>query len=309
MTLPRSYLEYPRRAPGMDHDRYDYRNLFRHKKVVWPGDARIALVVVPVVEFFPLNMNPAQMVVKAVGGMERPYPDYWNYTTRDYGTRVGIYRIFKVLEQLGVPASVAINARVAERAPFLLQEVTRRNWEVVAHGLDMSQVFHGKSAVDDERVAITRALALLRQASGQPVTGWLSPMQSESHVTLDLLSEHQIRYTLDWNIDDLPVRMNASSSAVYGMPFALDVNDRQSVLDFNLSNDAYVEQLVDGFVTLWQEAEQYGGRVFAISANSWLTGQPNRIAAFRRELEIILSYPGVWPTTYGAMLDAYQAQE
>jgi len=121
MTLPRSYLEYPRRAPGMDHDRYDYRNLFRHKKVVWPGDARVALVVVPVVEFFPLNMNPAQMVVKAVGGMERPYPDYWNYTTRDYGTRVGIYRIFKVLEQLGLPASVAINARVAERAPFLLQ--------------------------------------------------------------------------------------------------------------------------------------------------------------------------------------------
>jgi hypothetical protein len=134
-------------------------------------------------------------------------------------------------------------------------------------------------------------------------------MQSESHATLDLLSEHQIRYTLDWNIDDLPVRMNAGTGAVYGMPFALDVNDRQSVLDFNLSNDAYVEQLVDGFVTLWQEAEQYGGRVFTISANSWLTGQPNRIAAFRRALEIILSHPGVWPTTYGALLDTYQAQE
>ena len=61
------------------------------------------------------------------------------------------------------------------------------------------------------------------------------------------------------------------------------------------------------FRSLWQEAAQYGGRVMAISANSWLTGQPNRIAAFRKALEIVCSHPGVWPTTYGAMLAAYRA--
>ena len=308
MTLPRSYLEYARRQRGMDHDRYDYRSLFKHAPVAWPDQARVALVVVPIVEFFPLNMNPAQMVVKAVGGMERPYPDYWNYTTRDYGTRVGIYRIFKVLEQLGLPASVAINARAAQRHGFLLREITRRGWEVIGHGVDMSQVFHGKSAEADERAAISAALSVLRQASGQPVRGWLSPMQSESHTTLDILSEHQIDYTLDWNIDDLPVQMKARGGPVYGVPFALDINDRQSVLDFNLSNDDFVEQIVDSFTTLWQEAAQYGGRVMAISANSWLTGQPNRIAAFRKALEIICSHPGVWPTTYGAMLAAYRGQ-
>ena len=256
MSLPASYMEYPRRARGMDHDRYDYTSLFRRPSVRWPDGARIALVVVPVLEWFPLDMVPAQMTVKAVGGMERPYPDYWNYTTRDYGTRVGVYRIFKVLEDLGIPASVAINSRLAVRHPFLLREITRRNWEVVGHGLDMG-----------------------------------------------------VDYTLDWNQDDLPVRMNTRAGAVYGVPYALDVNDRQSMLDFNLSNADYVEQLLDAFTTLWREAADHGGRVMAISAHSWLTGQPHRIRAFRQALQVMCGHSGVWPTTYGRMLDAYRPQE
>jgi allantoinase len=309
MTLPQSYLEYPRRRLGMDHDRFGYSNLFKRKPVSWPDGAHMALVVVPVLEWFPLNMNPAQMQVKAVGGMERPYPDYWNYTTRDYGSRVGIYRIFKVLEELGLPASVAINSRLALRHPFLLREITRRNWEVVGHGLDMSHVALGKTPPEQEQEWIATALAQLRQASQQPVRGWLSPMQSESHATLDFLSEQQIDYTLDWNNDDLPVRMQAWAGAVYGVPYALDVNDRQSQLDFNLSNAEYIEQLVDAFTTLWEESRHQGGRVMAISAHAWLTGQAHRIRAFRHALQIMCGHSGVWPTTYSQMLSAYRSQE
>ena len=309
MSLPQTYLEYPRRGRGMDHDRFDYASLFKREPVRWPGDARVALVVVPVLEWFPLDMNPSQMLVKAVGGMERPYPDYWNYTTRDYGTRVGVYRIFKVLEELGLPASVAINSQLALRHPFLLREITRRNWEVVGQGLDMSHVAHGKTPEAQESQWISSALAQLRQASGQPVRGWLSPMQSESHATLDLLSENGVDYTLDWNIDDLPVRLNARAGAVYGVPYALDVNDRQSLLDFNLSNSDYVEQLVDAFTTLWKEAGDFGGRVMAVSAHSWLSGQAHRIRAFREALQVMRSHAGVWPATYSQMLDAYRTQE
>jgi len=88
MTMPRSYFEYPHRRPGMDHDRYGYDNLFSHKPVQWPSGARVALVVVPVLEWYPLNMYEDPAAVKIPGGMDRPYPDYWNYTMRDYGTRV-----------------------------------------------------------------------------------------------------------------------------------------------------------------------------------------------------------------------------
>ena len=309
MTLPRSYFEYPNRRPGMDHDRYGYANLFKRVPMKWPSEARVALVIVPVLEWFPLNMYENPAAVKVPGGMDRPYPDYWNYTMRDYGTRVGIHRIFKVLDQLGMPASVAINANLARRHPFLLKEITRRNWEVVAHGLDMSRVLHGGLSIEEESAVVAEALSFLRQASGQPVSGWLSPLQSESKATLDILSRHGVQYTLDWNNDDLPVRMNAEAGAVYGMPYALDTNDRLSVLDFNLSNDAYVEQLVDAFTTVWQEARHYGGRMVCVAAHSWLSGQANRIGALKRALEIMKSHQGVWATTHAQALQSYRAQE
>ena len=184
MTLPRSYLEYARRQRGMDHDRYDYRSLFQHAPVAWPDQARVALVVVPIVEFFPLNMNPAQMVVKAVGGMERPYPDYWNYTTRDYGTRVGIYRIFKVLEQLGLPASVAINARAAQRQQFTCQVR-------IAGETDLAIALRRYQLADDvdadvehvlQRVGVVRRdILLLCQRHAEP-----APCEKEELVDLDI---------------------------------------------------------------------------------------------------------------------------
>jgi peptidoglycan/xylan/chitin deacetylase (PgdA/CDA1 family) len=172
----------------------------------------------------------------------------------------------------------------------------------------MSHVFHGKSEEAEEGAAIGLAARTLRAAGAQRVRGWLSPIQSESHVTLDLLSENGFDYTLDWNVDDLPLAMHTRKAPIYGVPYALDINDRQSVHEFNLSNDEYVEQLLDSFRTLWEEAGQYGGRVMTISANGWLTGQANRIAAFRRAMTEICAHPGVWPTTCSGMLDAYRAQ-
>lgn len=309
MTLPSSYLQYPLRRKGMDHDRYDYANLFKRKPVKWPNNARVALVVVPVVEWYPLNMYENPAATKVPGGMDRPYPDYWNYTMRDYGTRVGIFRIFKMLDQLGMPASVAMNASVGQRHPFLVKEVNRRGWELIAHGQDASKVQHGGLKPGEEEALISESLSTLRKISGQPVTGWLSPLQSESMATIDLLSRNGVQYTLDWNVDDLPVKMRGDSGPVYGMPYALDVNDRLSVLDFNLSNDAYTEQLVDAFTTLWTEAEHSGGRMVTVAAHSWMSGQANRIGALRRALEIMKSHPGVWATTYAEALKAYKPQE
>jgi allantoinase len=309
MSLPRSYFEYPHRHEGMDHTRFGYANLFRRSPVKWPGGARVALVVVPVLEWFPLNVASTATPVRVVGGMERPYPDYWNYTMRDYGTRVGVFRIFKVLDELGIPASVAINAGLARRHPFLLREITRRNWELVAHGLDMGHIAYEGVDPEQERATLDRAVSMLRADSGQKVSGWLSPMQSESHATPDLLASHGLRYTLDWNNDDLPVRMSTQHGPLYGVPFALDISDRLSVLEFNLSNAAYTEQLVDCFTTLWREAEHAGGRVMSVAAHSWLTGQANRVKALRDALEIITRHPHVWPTTYDQMLDAYVRQE
>ena len=125
----------------MDHDLYPWSNLFARKPVDWPGGAKIALWIVPALEFFPLDVKAEPF--KAPGAMVTPYPDLRTYTTKDYGNRVGIYRIMRVLDEFGVKATVATNARVAERYPFLIKEATRREWEILAHGVDMNSLHYG----------------------------------------------------------------------------------------------------------------------------------------------------------------------
>ena len=138
MSLGDDYLKYAKRRYGMDHDRYRWSILQKRKPVTWPGGARVALWVVPALEFFPLD-QPAQPF-KAPGGMVTPYPDLRHYTLRDYGNRVGVFRVFDVLDRLGIKASVAVNSKVAERYPFLIHEIGRREWEIVAHGVDMGRL-------------------------------------------------------------------------------------------------------------------------------------------------------------------------
>jgi hypothetical protein len=155
------------------------------KPVAWPQQARVALWVVPALEWFPLNM--AGVPFKPPGAMQTAYPDLRHYTLRDYGNRVGIFRIMKALEKHGIRPTVAVNASVAVRYPSLINECTQRGWEIMANGLDMDHLHHGGLAVDDEKKLIDTTLDILRKASGQAVRGWLSPAKSESAATLDLL--------------------------------------------------------------------------------------------------------------------------
>src|SRR5437763_2957848 len=144
MSVPPDYLEYPKRRYGMDHERYLWSMLPRRDKVRWPGGARVALMVVPALEWFPLDMTGKPF--KPPGAMVTPYPDLRHYTLRDYGNRVGVYRVLRLLDELRLRASWAINSRVAVRYPSLLRTIVERGDEVVGDGIDMvHQCYEGKS--------------------------------------------------------------------------------------------------------------------------------------------------------------------
>src|SRR5260370_20985067 len=115
-----NYLDYPWRRRGLDHDRFLHRNLPQAKPTIWPGKARVALWVAVHVAHFPMDMPRLPFV--APGGVDRPYPSYWDYTQRDYGNRVGIYRLMRALAQRGLRATARLNAAVATRYPALAAE-------------------------------------------------------------------------------------------------------------------------------------------------------------------------------------------
>ena len=306
MSMPDSYLHYPARHYGMDHARYPWSDFFKRPPIVWPNKARIALSIVTHVQHFPLDM-PAKPF-KAPGALMMPYPDFRYYTNRDYGNRVGVFRLLSLLRTMKLHGSFAVNGIVAQRYPALIQAICADGHEIVAHGLDMGKVHHSGLTESEENALITQTLTLLRQASGQAVEGWLSPGRAQSFQTPDLLQAHAVRYCLDWANDDLPYAMNTKSGVLYAMPLAYETDDRVVADEYFHSEPEWVQQVKDRFDVLYRESADYGGRVMSLPLHSWISGMPYRIAYLREILDYILSHDGVWTTPTGAIAQAFQAQ-
>lgn len=307
MSLGNEHLEYPLRRYGMDHDLYDWSILPRRKPVAWPDGARVALWIVPALEWFPLNMKGVPF--KPPGALQTSYPDLRHYSLRDYGNRVGIFRIMQALEQHRIRASVAVNAAVAVRYPALVQECTRRGWEIIANGLDMDHLHHAGLAEDQEAALIRQTLDILRTSTGQRVRGWLSPAKSESSATPALLAAAGLDYVCDWVNDDMPYTMRTPRGPLLAMPHPIDMDDHTILVQNHHTEDDFRDQLCDQFDELYRESASQGGRIMAISLHPWVIGQPYRIGALEQALAHIMRHKGVWAATGSEILDAWTAAQ
>lgn len=301
MPLPEDYLRYPERRHGMDHDRYGWSDLFERKPVTWPGGGRVALWITTAVQWFPMNMGAKPF--RAPGGLTMPYPDTRHYTSRDYGNRVGVFRIMSLLDRLGVPGAFAVNAAVAERYPALIAAL---NGEIIAHGLDASRVHY--RGMEDEAEVVRHTLDVLRSASGQTVTGWLSPGRAQSFATPDILAANGVGYCCDWANDDMPYPMRTESGPLWAMPLAQETDDRTVLLEFRHTEDSWLEQTKDRFDVLYRESVRHGGRIMSVPLHAWVMGTPSRITYLRKALEFMLGHEGVWAATGADILGAFQSQ-
>ncbi|WP_138378872.1 polysaccharide deacetylase family protein [Luteithermobacter gelatinilyticus] len=307
MSLPSSYLTYPRRHHGMDHDLYPVSYIHERRPVHWPDGKKVALWITIALEFFPLSPNDGPF--RAPGHMVTPFPDYRTFTARDYGNRVGIYRLLKLLDQFPFPVSVPMSAVLAKRYPPLLEEMTARHWEIIGHGLDMNALHYGGLDEKTERRYIKDALDLLREKSGQAVTGWLSPARSESENTLHLLPEYSIDYVCDWVNDDLPYQMTTRSGPLFAMPHTYELEDRHLLSTLGQQEQVYLEQIKEACEFLAQEAERGGGRVLHLSLTPYIIGQPFRIHILHQLLQMLSEKDYLWPATGAEILAAWKAAQ
>lgn len=306
MPVSDDYFVYPKRGYGMDHERYAWSNLFERGPVALPGNARVALWVTPLLQWFPLN-SPAKPFV-APGGLSMPYPDFRHYTNRDYGNRVGIFRIVELLQELGVKGSAFLNGAIAERYPYVVRHLVDAGFEIAGHGLDMGHVHHGGLSEADEAALVERALGLLRSVSGQEVRGWLSPGRAQSYLTPEILVRNGIAYCCDWANDDMPFEMKTKDGDLLAMPYAYETDDRVCLHDYHHTDADWLVQSKDRFDCLYREAAERGGRVMSIPLHAWVMGVPYRLGYVRELLEYILSHEGVWVATGAEIADLVRRQ-
>lgn len=302
MSLDPTYLEYARRGRGMDHELYPWSNLFERAPLAWPGGKTVAVPIVVSLEWFPIT--PADKPFRAPGHMQTAYPDFRHYTSREYGTRVGLYRLLDAFAKAGAVVSVATNAAIAERYPSVIRDIVSAGHEIVAHSTDMNGTIASGLDEAEERALIATSLDTLECISGIRPTGWLSIARSQSFNTPALLAGAGVEYMLDWVNDELPYAMTTAAGPIANLPLNHELSDRQIITVQQNSADSYAEQIRDAHGWLAREARQFGGRMLPLHITPYIMGLPYRIGAFEGLLAWLAEQPETWFAATGQVVAA-----
>ena len=295
------------RRYGMDHPHYDWSPITTRGILRWPQDARVALCVIVTLEhmewlppegsFQPINL--------AGGSAARPFPDYARLSHREYGHRVGIFRVLDVLEKHGIKPTVALDALTAANYPYLVRHLLERGCEIIGHGVSVSRMITSNMSEQEERDYIRESLAALTAATGVTPQGWLGPEYGESSRTPQLLAEAGIRYLCDWANDEQPYPLTTPQGDMIALPIMLEMDDVNALADRRVDVDRYAQMLKEGFDTLYEDGAT-NARLLALHLHPWLIGQPFRIGYLDDALGHMVRRQGVWAASGGEIVDWYR---
>jgi peptidoglycan/xylan/chitin deacetylase (PgdA/CDA1 family) len=274
---------------------FPYTAVIDRPKLTWPDGARLALWVIPNIEFFPLDEK-----VFFGGGFE---PDVLAWSQRDYGARVGIFRIMEVLDRYKIRATVALNSDVCDFYPRIIEEAVKRDWEFMGHNQSNSRPLH-QVPPETEGKVIGDTFDRIEQATGARPKGWLSGGLIETWNTLDHLIDAGCEYICDWVNDDQPYLMDVDGRRLVSVPYSSETNDFGAFLRWGMTPGEFDQLIRRQFDTLYREGAE-SGRVMAISVHPFLIGYPHRIGALDAALEYILGHDGVWLPTGSEIMDHY----
>jgi peptidoglycan/xylan/chitin deacetylase (PgdA/CDA1 family) len=296
-----------RQGAGYDHDHFDYSPLPRRSPLAWPGGARIAFSVYLYLEYLELDPPAGTVRDPRYGGALGSYfPDYLNYSHREYGNRVGVFRVLDALNRHGLKATVAANAMLAERYPELVETCVRRGHEIAAHGTAATRMITSAMSEDEERRTIAHALDAVEQASGSRPVGWFGQDFGESPRTPSLLAEAGLSYVADWPNDDQPYAMKVGRPLV-SMPNQAEWDDSQAMAVRRVSPPRWRDIVCEAFDYLHAEASP-SGSVFTLGLHPWLAGQAHRIRYLDEALARMAGYGEVWQATAAEVADRFREQ-
>ena len=251
------------------------------------------------IEYFEPG-KPATSISTATINLD---PDPLNAGWREYGVRVGIWRLMDLLDRYGMRASVLLNSDVALHYPEIVEAGNRRNWAWLAHGKNNTGRWTNM-APDEERRATAEMLSTIRQHTGQQPKGWLGPGLSETYNTPDVFAEAGMTYICDWCNDDEPYPMRVRQGRMISLPYSIEMNDISLFIGKTVSGPAFYEIVTDHFDVLYQEAAQRP-RVMALALHPFIVGQPYRYKHLERVLSYIAGHDGVWLATSDEIADWY----
>lgn len=278
-----------------NHNRYDFTPIDERAPYAWPDGKSLA---------FYIGINIEHYAFLTGGGMD-PHnrgggPTHRNFSWRDYGNRVGVWRIFDLLDEWRLPATVLLNSLAAEHYPAILRRIALRGDEILGHGVTNSQTLRNLSEEDEARIIRETTEGIEKQTGVRP-RGWLGPGATSNAVTPDLLKENGYTHVLDWPADDQPFWMRTRAGPILSVPYPMELNDAGAQALRDHTGREFCDMIVDQF----EEMLELSARqplVFALALHGYIVGQPHRMRNFRRALKHCLQpkfHERLWITRAG----------
>ena len=281
------------------HGRYEVSAIPARPVYDWPEGKRLAFYIGMNIEVFGfLSGFGPDPVMPASPQTHR------NYAWRDYGNRVGIWNLFDLFDEFGLPASCIVNSWLYDDYPEIFDRIRKRGDAIVGHGRTNAELQRGLWE-EDERRLIAEATAAIEREEGKPPMGWLGPGSVETAVTPDLLAEMGYRYCLDWPCDDQPIWIETRAGKLLSVPYPFELNDIGQMVFRHHTAREFADMIVDQFEAMIRQCVDRP-LVCAISLHSFIAGQPFRLTALRRALEHIVNHEHrhrVWFTHADAIAD------
>jgi allantoinase len=282
----------------VDQSWIDYLPITERPQLVWPGNARLAVMVCPNVLYYELTPPPDPWI----NPWARMTPDVMMYGRQEFGSRVGFWRLLNILDKHNMPCTAVLNVAALAKFPDIRAAIVERKWDLLGHGMYNTRFICGLSE-EEERAYYLEMLRITRELTGIEMKGMGGPgPQAATENTPDLLAEEGFLYYADFFHDDQPFPINVNSGKLISMPYSVEIND-VPILSAAYEGDAFVEIVRRQFDRLYAE----GGRVMCITVHPAVIGQAQRAKYVDLALQYVKSFPDVWFATGRQIAEHYIA--
>ena len=267
----------------------------RAPDVLWPGGAHVAVnLVVVYEEGSEASVRWGDDRNEGWGeypdaGPQPPAPDLGTEGHYDYGARAGIWRIARIVDAAGVPATLAATATALELNPPVADWMRERGHDLLGHGWRWIPPW--RLGEDEERAHLARAVETYERVCGLRPLGWNSPYSASAATRRLLVEEGGFLYDSDPCDDDLPHWVEVDGQPLLVVPYSKSYNDSRYLASpgFGSPRD-HLDLLVMGVDQLAREGRP---ALMTVAVHARWTGQAARAAALQGFIEHAAALPGV----------------
>ena len=291
---------------------YDWVPISKRQPLRWPNGKRMALIITMNCEYWDLLKDSTKpyyaggppTIPDALPGNVADYP---NFTWREYGLRVGCWRMFDLFDSFGVPLSVTFNAKTALERGEIIERVKAQNWELVAHNYEQGELLpQYMFDPEGEKAVIHETLKVYEKVVGRKTPGWLSSSLRSTPNTPEILAEAGCKFLCDYMNDDQPYLIHTDHGPLVNVPYSVEINDFTFFHRRAMTSEDALLMLKSQFNELYAESAKTG-KMMNIGLHPHVSGHPHRMQFFRDFLSYVKQFGDVWHAKREEVADWYLA--